>query len=270
MDSLSKAFPPQLGGGTSSLTDMPDLDHLRLKGGNMPSLEDVPNYDPMAGLTNLKGGRRKRGGANMPGLEDVPKAAMSGISNLVGGRSKRGGMDSPSNVPAFDGTYTLADVPKLGGSSREERKRDERERDERKRQLGGAKKDHKIVLEAWKQFKQDTKGIKDKMLKMRVKAVESVLKRKVGGFGEGEDGVTEISEPSGGPEGSIEKDVNDLSNEQFKEVLLAAKKREERAAAAEAAAEAAEAAAAEAAEAAVGQSGGRKPKSKKSARKARR
>ena len=190
MEDIVKAFPPQLGGETHNLTEMP-------KYGGMSSLADLPNL-------NLAGGRRrsKRGG-NMPGLKELSTSAMSGLSNLAGGRSKRGG-----NMPGLKelSTSAMSGLSNLAGGRSDERKRDERKRDERKRdksdestkrdsdkrkrQLGGAKKDHKIVLEAWKQFKQDTKGIKDKSLKMRVKAVESVLKRKVGG-GNDSDNVME-------------------------------------------------------------------------------
>ena len=43
------------------------------------------------------------------------------------------------------------------------------------------KQDRKTVLEAWKCFRKDTKAIKDKGLKLRIRRVEQILKNKVGG-----------------------------------------------------------------------------------------
>ena len=66
-------------------------------------------------------------------------------------------------------------MPSMGG--RKSSKSDDRN----KSMDGGNKKEHKMLLNAWKDFKEDIKGIKDKVLKTRVKNVESLLKRKVGG-----------------------------------------------------------------------------------------
>lgn len=38
------------------------------------------------------------------------------------------------------------------------------------------KHDYKVVLDAWKIFKQNTKGIKDKSLKMRIKHSTGIIK----------------------------------------------------------------------------------------------
>ena len=55
-----------------------------------------------------------------------------------------------------------------------------------------SKKENKIIIEAWKCFKKDTKGIKDKVLKARIRNAEALLKRKIGGAeGEGE-GESEV------------------------------------------------------------------------------
>jgi len=59
-----------------------------------------------------------------------------------------------------------------------------------------AKKEYKVVMEAWKCFKLDTKSVKEPVLKSRIRYAENILKRRIGGASD--------DEPKGEGEGENE------------------------------------------------------------------
>ena len=80
-----------------------------------------------------------------------------------------------------------------------------------------SKKENKIIIEAWKCFKKDTKGIKDKVLKARIRNAEALLKRKIGGAeGEGESEVkteAEAEVEAGAETEGVESNSDEVAKE---------------------------------------------------------
>ena len=75
------------------------------------------------------------------------------------------------------------------------------------------KQDRKTVLEAWKCFRKDTKSIKDKGLKLRIRRVEQILKNKVGGDDANGNEISDENTMPETPVSEVQQEANNTSDQ---------------------------------------------------------
>ena len=111
-------------------------------------------------------------------------------------------------MQSFDATGApFSMLTAMRGGEKHSQSKDRKDRDRQREKLGGSKKDHKMVLEAWKSFKKEVKDVKDRSVKLRISRAGELLKSKSGG--DGETNAVPNADPNGVPNASPTYETND-------------------------------------------------------------